>query len=213
MSSVKLIDQKGKDVGSVDVPENLLAGPDKGTQAMRDVVVAYQNGLRAGTASSKGKGAVAGSGKKPWKQKGTGRARAGYRRSPVWKGGAVAFGPVPRSYAQHLPKKVNRLAFKRAFSDKVASGSLTVLDSLSLAAPKTKLFTALVKDLGLTGPSLFVLDQIDPTVLLAMRNLRNAMLASATEVSTFELVRAEQVVVTKAALEILKKRLEGSKAS
>jgi large subunit ribosomal protein L4 len=214
MSSVKIIDQKGAAAGAVELPEGLLAGTNKGSQALHDVVVATQNGLRAGTASSKGKGAVAGSGKKPWKQKGTGRARAGYRRSPVWKGGGVAFGPMPRSYAQRLPKKVIRLAFRRAFTDKVEAGALTVLDSLTLEAPKTKLFAALMKELGVRKPALFVLDKVDPKALLAMRNIPGAVLATAAAVGTFELVRAQQLVVTKAALEILKGRLtaEGSKA-
>ncbi len=215
MSSVKILDRKGGSVGTVDLPEGLLAGTDKGSQAMHDVVVAYQNGLRAGTASSKTKGTAAGSGKKPWKQKGTGRARAGYRRSPVWKGGGVAFGPVPRSYLQRLPKKVTRLAFRRAFSDKVAAGALMVLEGLVVEAPKTKLFAALMKDLGLKGSVLFILDQVDAKVLLALRNLPGVALATAAECNTYELIRANQVVVTKAALELLKPRLsaEGSKAS
>jgi len=215
MSSVTVIDQKGAAVGSVELPGGMLAAADKGYQAMHDVVVAYQNGLRAGSASSKTKGTAAGSGKKPWKQKGTGRARAGYRRSPVWKGGGVAFGPVPRSYVQRLPKKVTRLAFRRAFSDKVAEGALTVLDGLALEAPKTKAFAALVKGLGLTGRILFVLDTVDPKALLAMRNLPDVALATAAEVNTFEIMRAGTVVATRAALEILVRRLsaEGGKAS
>jgi large subunit ribosomal protein L4 len=215
MSSVKVIDQKGAAIGAVDLPEGLLADPAKGVQAVRDAVVAYRNGLRAGTASTKGKGAVAGSGKKPWKQKGTGRARAGYRRSPVWKGGSVAFGPLPRGYDQRLPKKVVRLAFRRAFSDKVNAGQLSVLESLTLEAPKTRLFAALVKGLNLAGPALFVLDKADPAVLMAARNLPDVTLATAAEVSTFQLVSAGPVVVTRAALGILEKRLaaKGSKAT
>jgi large subunit ribosomal protein L4 len=214
MSSVKILDQKGVEVGSADLPVNVLAGTSKGVQAMHDVVVAYQNGLRAGTASSKTKATAAGSGKKPWKQKGTGRARAGYRRSPVWKGGGVAFGPVPRSYLQRLPKKVTQLAFRRAFSDKAEAGALMVLESLVLEAPKTKLFAGIMKDLGLTGATLFILDHVDPKALLALRNLPHVALATAAECNTYELMRADQVVVTKAALEILKRRLsaEGSKA-
>jgi large subunit ribosomal protein L4 len=213
MSSVKVIDQKGAEIGAVDLPDGLLADSSKGVQAMRDAVVAYRNGLRAGSASSKGKGAVAGSGKKPWKQKGTGRARAGYRRSPVWKGGGVAFGPVPRSYVQRLPKKVVKLAFRRAFSDKVADGAVSVLDSLVLEAPKTKLFAALLKGLNLPGRALIVLDKVDNAVLLASRNLPRVTLATASEVSTFELVQCQQVIVTKAALAVLATRLaaEGSK--
>lgn len=215
MSSVKVVDLKGEAVGAVDLPEGLLVGTDKGSQALHDVVVAYRNGLRAGTASSKGKGAAAGSGKKPWKQKGTGRARAGYRRSPVWKGGGVAFGPMPRSYAQHIPKKVQRLAFRRAFTDKVNGGVVTVIESLVLEAAKTKAFAALMKGLGLPkGDALFVVDRIDAKALRAMRNIPRVAMATAAEVATPELMRAGCVIMTKAALEILKGRLaaEGSKA-
>jgi large subunit ribosomal protein L4 len=215
MSSVKIVDQKGTAVGQVDLSVSQLAGTDKGSQAMHDVVVAYQNGLRAGTASSKTKATAAGSGKKPWKQKGTGRARAGYRRSPVWKGGGVAFGPVPRSYLQRLPKKVTQLAFRRAFSDKVEAGAVMVLERLEVEAPKTKLFAGMMKNLGLKGATLFILDQVDPKALLALRNLPRVALATAAECNTYELMLADQVVVTTAALEILKRRLsaEGSKAS
>lgn len=215
MSSVKVIDQKGVAVGTVDLPAVFQASADKGGQAVHDAVVAYRNGLRAGTASTKGKGAVAGSGKKPWKQKGTGRARAGYRRSPVWKGGGVAFGPVPRSYAQRLPKKVARLAFRRALADKVRAGALTVLDALTLDAPKTKTMAALVRSLKVAAPVLFVLDKAPPAVRLAIRNLPDVAFATAAEVHTYAILQAGTVVATRAALDGLARRMgeEGEKAS
>src|SRR5512137_1096628 len=123
MSKLAVYDMKGGSVGEAEFPEALLVGR-KGEQAVHDAVVAYRAGLRSGTASTLRKGEVAGSGKTPWRQKGTGRARAGYRQSPVWRGGSVAFGPHPRSYAQNLPRKVARLAFQAAFSARVAAGEV-----------------------------------------------------------------------------------------
>ena len=121
---------------------------DKGAQAVKDAVTAYRNALRAGTACTKGKGEVAGSNKKPWKQKGTGNARSGFRQSPVWRGGGVAHGPKPRDYEQKLNKKVWSLAFKRALSEKLEAGNVIVVDAFSFEAPKTKLMAKLLKDLG-----------------------------------------------------------------
>ena len=120
MSKSLLIKNKdGKDIGNYDVPENLLEY-DKGDHAVHEVVVAYQAHQRAGTASTLSKSNVAGSGKKPWKQKGLGRARAGYRQSPIWRGGAVAHGPHPRSYKKKISKKILKLAFRRVFSEKIS---------------------------------------------------------------------------------------------
>lgn len=121
---------------------------DKGAQAVKDAVTAIRNAMRAGTACTKGKGEVAGSNKKPWKQKGTGNARAGFRQSPVWRGGGVAHGPKPRSFEQKLNKKVWALAFARAFSDKLVAGDVIVVDKFEFEAPKTKLMAKFLKELG-----------------------------------------------------------------
>ena len=144
---------------------------DKGAQAVKDVVTAIRNARRAGTASTKSKGEVAGSNKKPWKQKGTGNARAGFRQSPVWRGGGVAHGPHSRDWSTKVNKKVMKLAFARAFSDRLVEGDVIVLDELSLEAPKTKLMAKLLVDLGVDRTAVVVQKEVDETVFLATRNL------------------------------------------
>jgi large subunit ribosomal protein L4 len=171
MSKVPLKNVKGDSVGDYEVADGLLL-QDKGAQAVHEAVVAYLAHQRAGTASTKSKSEVAGSGKKPWAQKGSGRARAGYKQSPVWRGGAVAHGPQPRKYKKKVSKKVARLAFRRAFSAKVAQGEVLVIDTLQLEAPKTKAFTAVLSNLGLDRGGLFVVDTLQENVNLAARNLK-----------------------------------------
>ena len=151
---------------------------DKGAQAVKDAVTAIRNAMRAGTASTKGKGEVAGSNKKPWKQKGTGNARAGFRQSPVWRGGGVAHGPKPRSFEQKINKKVMKLAFARAFSDKLAAGDVIVVDEFRFEAPKTKLMAAFLKGLGVDRTAVIVQKDVDDTVVLVTSNRPddNAML-------------------------------------
>ena len=144
---------------------------DKGEQAVKDAVTAIRNAMRAGTASTKSKGEVAGSNKKPWKQKGTGNARAGFRQSPVWRGGGVAHGPHSRDWSTKVNKKVMKLAFARAFSDRLVEGDVIVLDELSLEAPKTKLMAKLLVDLGVDRTAVVVQKEVDETVFLATRNL------------------------------------------
>jgi large subunit ribosomal protein L4 len=207
MSKLSVYDMKGSSLAKVDFPDELMTS--KGQQAVRDVIVAYQAGLRAGSASTLGKGAVAGSNKKPWKQKGTGRARAGFRQSPVWRGGGVAHGPHPRSYAKRIPVKVARLAFRSALSDLIREDRIRVLDTLTVAEPKTKTAVALLKSLGLKQGVLIVVDKLDKNLLCAFRNLPHVEATTARDVSTFQLVRFPVTVITRSAMDQLKARLEG----
>jgi len=207
MSKLSVYDMKGSSLAKVEFPDELLT--TKGQQAVHDVVIAYQAGMRAGTANTLGKGDVAGSNKKPWKQKGTGRARAGYRQSPVWRGGGVAHGPHPRSYAKKVPLKVARLAFRRAFSDLVREDRIRVLDQLTFTEPKTKAAAALLKSLGLSKGALVVVDTLDKNLLFALRNLSNVEVTTAKDVSTFQLIRFPVTVLTRAGMESLRLRLEG----
>ena len=211
MSKLSVHDMKGSALAKLDFPDALMT--KKGQQAVHDVVVAYQAGLRAGTASTLGKGAVAGSGKKPWRQKGTGRARAGYKQSPVWRGGGVAHGPHPRSYAKKIPHKVARLAFRSAFSDLIREGRVRVLDQLMLAEPKTKSALALLKTLGIDQGALILVDKLDKNLLCAVRNLQNVEATTAQSVSTYQLLRYPVALVTRAALEVLQARLAGDTGS
>ena len=206
MSKVPLKNVKGDSVGDYEVADSLLL-QDKGAQAVHEAVVAYLAHQRAGTASTKSKSEVAGSGKKPWAQKGSGRARAGYKQSPVWRGGAVAHGPQPRKYKKKVSKKVARLAFRRAFSAKVAQGEVLVIDALQLEAPKTRAFAAVLSKLGLDRGGLFIVDTVQENVHLAARNLERVEVVTADLVNTYQMLRHKQVVITEAGMKILSARL------
>jgi large subunit ribosomal protein L4 len=206
MSKLPLKNIKGDSVGDYEVADNLLV-LDKGDQAVHEAVVAYNAAQRAGTASTLSKSEVNGSGKKPWKQKGLGRARAGYKQSNVWRGGYVAHGPKPRKYNKKVSKKVARLAFARAFSAKIDQGEVTVIDELSVSAPKTREFAAVLKNLGLDRGGLFIVDAANDNLLLAARNIQRVELATAALVNTYQILRHKNVIITKAAMEALEKRL------
>lgn len=206
MSTLPLKDCKGKTLGDVTLSDR-FAVSDKGSHAVYQAVVAYQAHQHQGSANTQGKGAVSGSGKKPWKQKGSGRARAGYKQSPVWRGGAVAFGPHPRKVRKSLPRKVARLAFARAFGEKVESGAVTVLDEIKLSAPRTKEIRSLLESLNLRGKILLVLNELDSTVCLAARNLPDVEVVCAENVNTYQIIRYPQIVVARAAIETIEQRV------
>ena len=206
MSKVPLKNIKGDSVGDYEVADTLLV-LDKGDHAVYEAIVAYQANQRAGTASTLGKAEVHGSGKKPWKQKGLGRARAGYKQSNVWRGGYVAHGPQPRSYNKKLTKKAARLAFCRAVSAKIDQGDVTVIDDLTITAPKTREFTAVMKNLGLDRGALFIVDETSENLLLATRNIPCVEVATARLVNTYQVLRYRNVIVTKAGMEALEQRL------
>ena len=180
---------------------------DKGEQAVKDAVTAIRNGMRAGTASTLSKGEVAGSNKKPWKQKGTGNARAGFRQSPVWRGGGVAHGPHPRSFATKVNKKVMKLAFARAFSDRLVAGDVIVLDEISLEAPKTKLMAKLFRDLGVDRTAVVVQKDVDDTVFLATRNLPRIDYTTAQALDVYTLLASRKLVCDKAGFDALMARI------
>ncbi|QBG47787.1 50S ribosomal protein L4 [Verrucomicrobia bacterium S94] len=206
MSKVPVKNIKGESVGDFDVADDLLV-LDKGDHAVHESVVAYNAAQRAGTASTKSKSEVNGSGKKPWKQKGLGRARAGYKQSNVWRGGYVAHGPKPRSYRKKVNKSTARLAFARAFSAKVEQGDITVIDELTLSAPKTKEFAAVLKNLGLDRGALFIVDEVSENLLLASRNIQNVEVTTAKLVNIYQILRYRNVIATKAGMEALLERI------
>lgn len=208
MSKLKIQNMSGGSVGSYDFDDGLLEF-EKGSQAVHESVVAVMAARRAGSASTLSKGEVSGSNKKPWKQKGLGRARAGYRQSPVWRGGGIAFGPKPRSYDKKVNKKVAKLAFRRAFSEAVKNEKIRVLDSLYLEAPKTNLFMALMKSLEVSAPVLFVDTDVNEKVYLSARNIQGVELVSASEVGVYQLLRYPVIVITKAGLDVVRARMAG----
>jgi large subunit ribosomal protein L4 len=205
---LKVFDAKGAPAGELVLDDDLLA-LNRGRQAVHDAVVAHLAAERAGSANTRGKGEVSGSNVKPWRQKGTGRARSGYRRSPVWRGGGIAHGPHPRSYEQRIPRRVVQLAFRHAFSQRAAAGEVKVLEELAVPEAKTKAFAALLKGLGTPAGALFVVDRVEPKAAMASRNIPGVEMVAARDVSAYQILRHRAIVVTKAGLELLKLRLQG----
>jgi len=183
-----------------------LIEDSSGGQAVHDTVVALQAARRSGTASVKTKATVNLSGSKPWRQKGTGRARAGYASSPVWVGGGVVFGPHPRDYSKTVPKQVRRLALRKALSARIAAGDVLLVDSFSVAEPKTKQFVSLVKAAVAEEKVLIISAAFDDTTYKAARNVRPTQLVTAREVNTEQLLAYRKIIVTSGALPQLAER-------
>jgi large subunit ribosomal protein L4 len=179
----------------------------KYTQAVHETVVAYRANRRSGTASVKTKATVNGSGAKPWKQKGTGRARAGYKSSPVWVGGGVVFGPHPRDYSKKISKKTKRIALRKALSLRILAGDVLVVPNFAIGAPKTKDFVSAVNNISPDGKTLIVAPEFDNNTKLAARNVATAQLITSLDVNTEDLLRYKKIVVTNDALTQLAERL------
>src|SRR5215470_8334671 len=158
-------DTKGNQQGELEVKFPLIEG-GKGTQAVHDVVVAHQAAQRMGTACTKNVGEVAGTNKKPWRQKGTGRARAGSFQSPLWRGGGVVFGPKPRDFSKKVSRKTRQLALRKALSERLQAGDVVVVDEIKLSSPKTKEFIGVLSALKLDGTALFVAHAADKNLML-----------------------------------------------
>lgn len=206
MSKIKSYSAEGAVAGEIEFADGLLT-LDKGDQAVKDVVVATLAARRAGTASTLGKGEVSGTNRKPWKQKGTGRARSGFTRSPVWVGGGVAMGPKPHgSYFKKINRKVAELAFRRALSAQIAEGKVAVIDALPQDG-KTKTMAALVKKTGLEGRVLVVTAKYDEKVELAVRNIPYAEVLSAAQVDVYSLLQARSILAVKDGFEALTARM------
>ena len=185
---------------------------DKGAQAVKDAVTAIRNAMRAGTACTKGKGEVAGSNKKPWKQKGTGNARAGFRQSPVWRGGGVAHGPKPRDYSQKVNKKVMKLAFQRAVSEKIQAGEIIVVSEFKFEAAKTKAMAAFLKTIGVERSALVLTAEINDTIDLMVRNLPRVDSATPAEINPYAVLLFKNIVCDKAGFDALMARVAGKEA-
>jgi len=190
-------DLKGNATGELEVAFDVIAN-GRGTQAVHDTVVAFMAGQRSGTASAKTMGEVTGTGKKPWRQKGTGRARAGSFASPLWRGGGVVHGPKPRDFSKKVNKKVARLALRKALSERLNAGDVHVVADLKLAQPKTKEFVSVQRSLGVDGHTvLFVLDGADESFERAARNVVGVGITHAASVNTYELLRYDKLVFTR----------------
>lgn len=206
MSTLPLKDSQGNAVGDVTLSDK-FAVTDKGSQALFQSVINYQAHQHQGSSNTLGKGAVAGTGAKPWKQKGLGRARAGYKQSPIWRGGAVAWGPHPRKVRKQLPRKVARLAFARAIGTRAEEKAITVIDDFQIEQPRTKEMVALLKTLAMEGKVLLVIAENDRNIILAARNLQDLEVVVVDNLNTYQVVRYPQILMTKAALEKLEERV------
>ena len=185
----------------------------RGTQAVHDVVVAMRAARRSGSANTKTKAEVALSGAKPWRQKGTGRARAGYKSSPIWRGGGVVFGPKPRDYSKKVSKTVRRLAFQKALTERINAGDVLTIDSFAVTELKTKAFLTLLREQTDAKKVLLISDSFDDNTYKAARNVKPVLLTTASDVNTEQLLAFNKILVTSGALAQLAARSSGTSAS
>lgn len=197
----------GNDTGELEVSLPLIED-GRGTQAVHDTVVAYLANQRLGTACTKTMGEVAGTGKKPWRQKGTGRARAGSFRSPLWRGGGVVFGPKPRDFGKQVSKATKLLALRKALSERLKGGDVTVVEDLKLASHKTKEFLGVLAALHLEGSTLVVYAAPDQNLALASRNVPGVELISSAVLTTYQVLRFDKLLFTRPAFEKVEQRLQ-----
>src|ERR1041385_9252254 len=199
-------DIKGKSQGEFEVKFPLVEG-GKGTQAVHDTVVAYQAAQRMGTACTKNVGEVAGTNKKPWRQKGTGRARAGSFQSPLWRGGGGGFGPKPRDFSKKVGRKTKQLALRKALSERLRAGDVLLVDELKVESPKTKDFVGLLSALELKGSALIVAQATDKNLSLASRNVPNVAVTTSESLNTYDVLRSDKLVFPRGAFEQVEARL------
>ncbi|MGG1678334.1 50S ribosomal protein L4 [Neobacillus sp. NRS-1170] len=200
MPKVALLNQNGSQVGDIELNESVF-GIEPNQHVLFEAIVMQRASLRQGTHKTKIRSEVAGGGRKPWRQKGTGRARQGSIRSPQWRGGGTVFGPTPRSYSYKLPKKVRRLAIKSALSSKVLEENILVLESLAFEAPKTKDFKAVLNGLSVEKKALIVTANLDENVALSARNIPGVTVVTADGINVLDVVNHDQLIMTKAAVE------------
>jgi large subunit ribosomal protein L4 len=184
---------------------------DKGLQAVKEVIVAINANNRQGTHSTKTRGEVRGGGKKPWRQKGTGRARAGSIRSPLWGGGGVVFGPKPRDYSKKINNKVKDLAFSRALFDRAVAGEIAVIEAFDTKATKTKAFGTILNRIAPKGKLLLVDAPFALEAARASRNLERVSLQEAAKLNTLDLAQYQKIIVSTKALEAIIARVNGGK--
>lgn len=206
MSKIAIYNLNGEAAGEKQIADKLLE-TKRGAQAVLDVVTAYRAGIRAGSASTKKRGEVSGGGRKPYRQKGTGRARQGSIRSPILRGGGIVFGPHPRSYAKKVNKKTVDLAFRRALSDKILAGGLVLAAGLEQIEAKTKALAGLLKKAAAGRATLFVTGAPSKNLNLAARNVTKVEVTTAAQANTYQIERYPFIVADAAGLEALQARL------
>ena len=203
---IDVVNAENKKVGSVDLNDDVFGGRAK-TDLIHESVVRANAAERRGTHMTKNRALVSGSGKKPWRQKGTGRARVGEIRNPLWRKGGTVFGPTPRSYEYSIPKKVEKGALRAALMQKVQEGSLIVVDALTANDVKTKAAAGVLKTIGVTGKAVLVDARLDDKFAMAVRNLAGVKLVQSNLVTARDIANTKQVVLTRAAVEKLEAAL------
>jgi large subunit ribosomal protein L4 len=203
---VAVVDTANAKVGTVALPGWFGAPVEDGP--LFEQVLSQLASRRSGSAATKTRAFVSGGGKKPWKQKGTGRARAGSSRSPIWRGGAVVFGPQPRSYAYRLPRQARRAALRNALAQKARDGQLTIVHDLGVNEPKTKRMVAVAAGLGIQGSALFVLPARDRSVELSARNIPRLHVTTVDGLNVYDILRHERLILVRDALPLVQSRLE-----
>lgn len=203
---VPVIDTRNAEVGKVRLPAAFGGGAREGL--LFEQVLSQRASRRSGTASTKTRAEVRGGGKKPWRQKGTGNARAGSSRSPIWQGGGITFGPKPRSYAYRLPRSARKAALASALAQKLRDGQLRVIDKISLEKPKTKAMRALLETLGISGSVLIVGAKTDRNLELSARNLPYTRVLPAAGLNVYDILRHEILLIQKEALAAIEERLD-----
>lgn len=207
MAKVTLFKQDGSKAGEIELNDSVF-GIEPNNNVVFDAIIMQRASLRQGTHAVKNRSAVSGGGRKPWRQKGTGRARQGSTRSPQWVGGGVVFGPTPRSYSYRLNKKVRRLAIKSVLSSKVAEGNLLVVDALNFDKPKTQEFAQVLKNLDVTTKVLVVVEKDNDFAALSARNLPNVTVVSDDNVSVLDVFSNKKVLVTQGAISKIEEALK-----
>src|SRR5271168_2326734 len=199
-------DIQGKDQGEVEVKLALIEN-GRGTEAVHQTVVAYNAAQRMGTACTKNAGEVAGTNKKPWRQKGTGRARAGSFQSPLWRGGGVVFGPKPRDFSKKVNRTTRQLALRKALSERLKAGDVLIVDDLKLPSSKTRDFLGVLSALQVEGTALIVAGGEEKNLRLAARNVSRVELATGESLNTYQVLRSGKLVFTRGAFEQVEQRL------
>lgn len=207
MPELAMFNQEGKQLKNITLDASVF-GIEPNQQALFDVVKAQRAAMRQGTHKVKHRGEVAGGGRKPWRQKGTGRARQGSIRSPQWKGGGVVFGPTPRDYSFKVNRKVRRLALRSALSLKVSESALKVVDALNLNEIKTKSMIQVLNNLTATKKTLIILGEYNENVLLSSRNIPTLEVLTADQVSVYSLMLAKEVIMTESATKYFEEGLK-----
>jgi large subunit ribosomal protein L4 len=207
MPELDVIDIENKKVGTVEASADVFATKVNDELVQRYVTMQLAARRGGNAATKQNKGDLHGSNKKPWKQKGTGRARSGNTRSPIWRGGMTVFGPSPRSYAFTLSKKSKKIALKSVLTERFAGKNFSVVDSIVLEQPKTKDAAAIMEKLSLPNKTLFILSEKNQNFQLAMRNLPQANVLLVDGLNVFDLLRHEKIVCTKDALQKIEERL------